>query len=186
MSVDGRTLRVMRSGRQLSLVLCLLLAATTAGCGGDPAPRAWAVAVCTALGPWRAEIGTLESKTQQQMIAKTPPGTARENLVRLFGSARNASETARAAVQQAGTPDVSDGARIAGDFAASLSAIRDAYGRARDGIGALATDPPKAFYDQVTVVVAKLGEDYDRSEPDITRLSSAELQQEFADAPECR
>ena len=65
-----------------------------AGCGG-PSPRAWAASVCEALTPWRAEINKLTSSTQQQMTAQTTPAQAKENLVRLFAGAEQASETAR-------------------------------------------------------------------------------------------
>ena len=43
--------------------------------------------MCNALAPWRTEIGTLATRTQQQMTAETTPAQAKENLVRLFGGA---------------------------------------------------------------------------------------------------
>src|SRR3954469_3941786 len=108
----------MRSVRPTSLLLLLALGATMGGCSGAPGPRLWAASVCTALAPWRTEIGTLTTRTQQQMTAATTPAQAKENLTRLFGGAQSASERARAGVQKAGVPDVAGGAQVAQSFTA--------------------------------------------------------------------
>jgi hypothetical protein len=164
------------------LVLCLPLAACSRGAD----PRQWAASVCTVLAPWRTEIDTLASRTQQQMTAATSPAQARENLVRLFGGAQAASERARAGVQRAGVPDADHGPEVARTFAAALSAMRDAYGRARDAIGALAVSPAASFYAGVTAVVATLNTQYRQSAPDTTRLESKQLRAAFDEVPECR
>jgi hypothetical protein len=176
----------MRSARPTSLLLLLTLAVTLGGCSSAPGPRAWAASVCTALAPWRAEIGTLTTRTQQQMTAETTPAQAKENLMRLFSGAESASERARAGVQKAGVPDVDHGDRVARSFTASLGAMRDAYGRARHGVEALATAPAKTFYTEVESVVATLNRDYAKSELDTSRLDSQELKDAFDEAPECR
>jgi hypothetical protein len=142
--------------------------------------------VCTALTPWRAEIGTLTTRTQQQMTAETTPAQAKENLTRLFAGAQDASEKARQGVEKAGVPDVDNGKQIADGFMSSLSAMRDAYGRAKSGIEALATSPAKTFYTQVGTVVQTLTAEYDKSGLDTTKLDSKELSEAFDDVPECR
>jgi hypothetical protein len=142
--------------------------------------------VCAALAPWRAEIGTLTSRTQQQMTAATTPAQAKENLTRLFGGAESASEQARAGVERAGVPDVDNGERVAESFVASLGAMRDAYGRARAGIDELATSPSKEFYTKVSTVVDKLNTEYQQSSLDTSRLDSEELKRAFDEVPECR
>jgi hypothetical protein len=120
------------------------------------------------------------------MTAATTPAQAKENLMRLFGGAEDASERARAGVQQAGVPDVDHGEQVAQSFTASLGAMRDAYGRAKTGIQALATAPTKTFYTKVEAVVEKLNSEYARSELDTSRLDSKELKQAFDEVPECR
>ena len=178
----------MRPARPLLVLTSLLCAALVAlaGCAASTAPRTWAAAVCTALAPWRAEISTLTDRTQEQMTAETSPAQAKENLVRLFNGAETASERARAGVERAGVPDVDQGEQVAESFTSSLSGMRDAYGRARSGIEALAISPQKAFYEQVGSVVQKLTEEYGQSELDTGKLSSVELKQAFDDVPECR
>jgi len=176
----------MRSARTIPLFVLLVLTVTLSACATAPDPRAWAANVCTVLGPWRTEIGTLTTRTQQQMTAETTPAQARENLMRLFGGAQEASEKARAGVEKAGVPDVDDGQRIAESFESSLSAMRDAYGRAKTGIEALAITPAKSFYTQVAAVVDTLQTEYSKSELDTSKLESKELSQAFAEVPECR
>jgi hypothetical protein len=176
----------MRSARPTALLVLLALAATLGGCSSGHAPRAWAASVCTALAPWRTEIGTLATRTNQQMTAETTPAQAKENLVRLFGGAESASERARAGVQKAGIPDVDRGRQVAESFTSSLSAMRDAYGRARAGIEALATSPTKTFYTQVAAVNDKLTSEYRQSELDTSKLDSKELKDAFDQVPECR
>lgn len=176
----------MRTARTTPLLLVLSFVVTLGGCAGGPAPRAWAASVCTVLAPWRSEIGTLATRTQQQMTAETTPAQAKENLTRLFGGAESASEKARAGVRKAGVPDVEQGKEVADSFTASLSAMRDAYGRAKGGIAALATSPSKDFYTKVGSVVETLNVEYKQSELDTSRLDSEELKKAFDEAPECR
>jgi hypothetical protein len=182
----GRTLLPMRPARPLAVLLVLPLLLPAAGCSGAHGARAWAASVCTTLQPWRSEIGALTSRTQQQMGAATTPGQAKENLMRLFGGAQEASERARAGVAEAGVPDVDGGREIADGFTGSLAAMRDAYGRARTGIEGLPTAPSKTFYDQVSRVVDQLNADYAASSLDTTKLTSTELQAAFDAVPECR
>ncbi|MEU3452453.1 hypothetical protein ABZ671_02435 [Micromonospora sp. NPDC006766] len=178
-----RTRRAALAGK-LTVVLATL-SLVVAGCGG-PSPRAWAASVCQALTPWRAEINKLTSSTQQQMTAQTTPAQAKENLVRLFAGAEEASETARRKVEQAGVPETEHGAEISAGFHASLSKMRDAYGRAREAIGGLDTAQADPFYDGVRVAVDILNKDYDASALDTSKLNSPELKEAFDEVPECR
>ena len=179
-----RTLQAMR--RPVTLVMLVVLAVLLGACASKPSAAAWAASVCDALAPWRAEIGTLTGRAQQQMTAKTTPAQAKENLVRLLGGAQTASETARAKVAKAGVPDVDGGDKVAAGFLASLSAIRDAYGRARDGVDRLDAEPADAFYAGVAEVLKTLNEEYGRSALDTSKLSSPGLRRAFDEVPECR
>lgn len=181
---DRRTLQAMR--RPVTLLVVLVLAAAIGACAARPSASAWAASVCDALAPWRAEIGALTARTQQQMTAKTTPAQAKENLVRLLGGAQTASETARAKVAKAGVPDVDGGDEVAAGFLLSLSAIRDAYGKARDGVERLDADPADAFYEGVAGVMETLNEEYGRSALDTSKLSSPGLRRAFEEVPECR
>lgn len=186
MSARSRTLLPMRAVRPISLVLALVLAVPVGGCSTQPGAQAWAALVCTALSPWRSQIDSLTNRTQQQMTTKTTPGQAKENLARLFDGAAAASEQARAEVERAGVPDVTNGDVIADGFLGSLAGIRDAYGTARSGIQALPTSPAETFYTEVGKVVERLTAEYERSSLDTTKLESVELQRAFDSLPECQ
>ncbi|MBO4207853.1 hypothetical protein [Micromonospora echinofusca] len=179
-----RTCRAATAGK-LTVVLATLVLAVS-GCGAGPSPRAWAASVCEALAPWRAEISKLTTYTQQQMTAQTTPAQAKENLVRLFAGAEQASETARQRVEDAGVPDVEQGAAVSKGFRTSLGKVRDAYGKARRTIEALDTGPASTFYDGVKAAVDTLNREYDASALDTSKLRSTELQQAFDEVPECR
>ncbi|MEU8821427.1 hypothetical protein [Actinoplanes sp. NPDC048796] len=177
----------MRSARPLVLLALLaLVTPSLVACSGAHSARAWATSVCTTLEPWRSEIGSLATRTQQQMETATTPNQAKENLSRLFAGAEDASERARAGVQKAGVPDVDDGQKIADGFLGSLSAMRDAYAKAKGGIQGLPTAPAETFYQQVTQVVSQLQSDYQASGLDTSKLNSQELQAAFDEVPECR
>ncbi|SIR24369.1 hypothetical protein [Micromonospora avicenniae] len=179
-----RTCRATAAGK-LTVVLATL-ALAVAGCGGGPSPRAWASSVCSALAPWRSEISRLTSSTDQQMTAQTTPAQAKENLVRLFDGAENASETARRQVEEAGVPEAEHGEEISAGFQSALGQMRDAYGRAADTIEGLSTGEPTVFYDGVRAAVETLNKEYDASTLDTSRLNSEELRQAFDEVPECR
>ncbi|MBU2667665.1 hypothetical protein KOI35_29550 [Actinoplanes bogorensis] len=176
----------MRPARPLALLVLIALCASLAACSDSHSPRAWAASVCTTLEPWRTEIGSLTTRTQQQMDTATTPGQAKENLMRLFSGAADASEKARAGVVKAGVPDVDGGSQIADGFTGSLAATRDAYAKAESGVEALATAPAQTFYQQVGRVVEQLQSDYQASGLDTSKLSSAELKAAFDEVPECR
>lgn len=176
----------MRRRRALPALLGVLLLALPGGCGGGPGARPWAASVCEALAPWRDEITALNRRAQQQMTAETTPAQAQENLVRLVAGAESASETARAKVAGAGTPDVPDGAKVARGFVDSLTAIRDAYRRAKQALQGLDTGQAKAFYDGVSAVLGVLNTEYARSALDTSSLDSPELERAFDEVPECR
>ncbi|MFC0097469.1 hypothetical protein ACFFKH_08000 [Micromonospora marina] len=179
-----RTRRAATAGK-LTVVLATLVLVVS-GCGGGPTPRAWAASVCQALTPWRAEISKLTSSTQQQMTAQTTPAQAKENLVRLFAGAEQASETARRKVEEAGVPEAERGAEVSAGFLGSLSKMRDAYGRARSAVDRLDTAQAGPFYDGVRAAVDTLNKEYDASALDTSKLNSTELKEAFDEVPECR
>ncbi|MEH1167870.1 hypothetical protein V6V47_21035 [Micromonospora sp. CPCC 205539] len=179
-----RTCRASAAGK-LTVVLATFVV-VLAGCGGGPSPRAWAATVCGALTPWRSEITKLTSSTDEQMTAQTTPAQAKENLVRLFGGAEQASETARRKVEQAGVPETANGEAISAGFSGSLEKMRNAYGRAREAIQGLGTGEATVFYDGVRATVETLNKEYDASALDTSQLNSEELKQAFDEVPECR
>lgn len=171
----------------LAVAVSLCLAGQLAGCGADGVePKQWAKSVCSALAPWRAEIADLTAKAQQQLQSARTPVQTKTNIVDLLAGAESASEKARAGVDGAGVPRVSDGKKVAEQFAASLSKARDAYGNAKRTVSALPTADAKTFYSAVGAAFATLKEEYERSAIDPAHVGPADLQQAFDEVPECR
>ena len=157
-----------------------------AGCGGGTGPDEWAGRVCGALAPWRTRIADLNAEAQRQMTGASTPEQARSHLLALLAGGESASETARAAVAAAGTPDVDGGAEVAHRFAASLQGARDAYAHARASIEVLSTQDTTAFYDGVVGVMARLNQEYTASALDPSRLDSLELRRAFDGVEQCQ
>lgn len=169
----------------LALALLFLVAECAGGCAQGPPPRAWAASVCSALAPWRAEIGTLTTRAQEQTPQSATPSQAKENLVRMLDGAHNASEKARTDVEAAGVPEAENGEAVAAAIVESLSKMRDAYGHARDAVQGLPTTDAASFYQAVADAMRTLQAEYSASVLDTTNLNSPELQQAFAEVPEC-
>jgi hypothetical protein len=170
-------------------LLFVLVSAGTSGCtdgNGEVAPKQWAQSVCAALTPWRAEIAELTTKAQQQLESAKTASQTKHNIVDLLRGAESASEKARLGVLAAGVPDVSDGAKVAEQFNASLAKARDAYGHAKGSIEALQAVEEKAFYTAVQSAFAVLKEEYEQSAIDPKHVGPKELQKAFNEVPECR
>ena len=167
-------------------MVSLSVMVTLTACGSGPTPESWAGEVCGALTPWRAQIAELNVDAQEQMSAAGTPAQAQAGLVRLLAGAESASETARAAVVAAGTPDVDGGDEIAGRFAASLRQARDAYAHARGDLQALPTTDAAVFYRRVASVLATLNAEYARSGVDTAGLESVELRDAFDKVDRCQ
>ena len=163
-----------------------LVVALVAGCSSGVEPRRWSRSVCAALTPWRTQISSLTSQAKEQITGGSTPRQAKESLVVLLGGVEAASEDARRAVAEAGTPDVPNGDQVASRFVASLTVARDAYAHARTAVAALPTSDATAFYDGVTAAFDQLNSEYAASALDTASLGSAELEAAFAEEPTCR
>jgi len=170
------------------LVAAIAIAAALSACGGATGvePKAWAKSVCTALRPWRDEIGALTKQVQQQMASATTPVQTKQNLLTLVTGAQTASDTALTKLKAAGTPAVEQGDRIAVQFANAVNGVRDAYAHARTAIEALNTGDAKAFYTAVAATFHTLDHEVSGSDLDTNKVGSVELRHAFDEVPECR
>jgi len=172
--------------RPLGVTAGLYLLALLAACSNGTPPDEWAGRVCAAMKPWRGQIEGLNATAQTRVSAATTPAQARTELLSLLAGAESATESARSAVQSAGTPDVDGGADVARRFVDALAGSRDAYARARTDLQALPTDDDKAFYDGVVVVLGRLTQEYARGSVDTARLDSQPLREAFDRVDQCR
>ena len=168
------------------LFACLAVVLVVAGCSHGPSAQQWTTSVCGALAPWRTALTDLNSRAADQMAQTTTVEQTRQNLIDLVTDARDATETARAAVVAAGVPDVDGGAEVAQSFADSLARTRDAYAQAETDLRALSGDDEKTFYDGVVAVLDRLTTAYQQAGDSLSTLNSPKLQAAFDSAPECQ
>lgn len=150
------------------------------------APAEWAGRVCGALGPWRTQIGDLNTRAQQQMATAKTPAETRTNLLVLLDGAASATDSARNAVVDAGAPDVDGGDAIAARFVDSITHARDAYATARASLEQLPMTDEKAFYDGVVAILGRLETEYAASELDTSTLDSVEVRAALDGSTQCQ
>ena len=169
------------------LLVVIGIASVLVGCSASSiAPDTWATSVCSALTPWRATITDLNRRATMQMQQTTTVEQTRRNLVELVTSARDATETARAAVAAAGVPDVAAGGAVASGFKLALESTRDAYDAAAEDLRSLPARDPTAFYDGVVEVMERLNRAYEQAGDTLAKLESPELRAAFDRVPECQ
>jgi hypothetical protein len=157
------------------------------GCGGSKvSPAEWAAKVCAALGPWRAQIATLNTQAQQQVSGASSPEQVRTSLLALLNGAAVASDNARVAVVAAGVPDVDGGQAVAARFIDALTRAREAYRHAGSDLGGLPTTNASSFYDGVVAVLGRLQTEYAASALDTSNLDAPALREAFDGVDQCR
>jgi hypothetical protein len=183
-----RTLPARPAERKPRTLLVAIAAAVLLAACSRPgiSPDAWVVTVCNALTPWRATITDLNQRAQTQMQQATTIAQTRRNLVDLVTHARDATETARAAVVAAGVPDAPGGESAAHGFQLSLESTRDAYDEAADDLRRLPDGDETAFYDGVVDVMDRLNRQYEQAGEKLSELDSPQLRAAFDRAPECQ
>lgn len=164
-------------------LLILVIVLTLSACSSGPNAQDWAAQVCKALDPWGSSIDDLTAQTKKAMGPKASPAESQDKLVKLLGGAAKASDKAYTAVVKAGVPDVDSGDAIANRFRDSLKATRNAYRDAHDSMESLDAGD-SGFYDDVTKVMDQLATDY-TNVPQVSKLSSDELRDAFAQLPQC-
>src|SRR5262245_48497083 len=158
-----------------------------AGCGDSKVPPAqWASKVCATVGPWRAQIESLNTQAQQHVSGASSPDQVRTSLLALLTGAAVASDNARQAVVAAGVPDVDGGDTVAARFADSLTRAREAYRHAGSDLASLPTGDASSFYDGVVAVMNRLQTEYAASALDTSNLDSPALRDAFDGVDQCR
>jgi hypothetical protein len=128
-----------------------------AGCGGSgpqdaegtgesavegTAPAVWIRTVCSSLLSWRHEIievGGAELRGRYQE-AKTPV-EARSAVVSYYADGVTRTDDLLRALDEAGSPAVEDGAKVAQAFRRGFSILRTAFAKAREQAKGLPVDP---------------------------------------------
>lgn len=160
----------------------------TAACGspGTVPPDEWAGSVCRAVRPWSAEIQRLQGAARRQIDGRSDARGTKTELITLFSGMAEATDVALGRIRGAGVPDVDDGDRIAGRFAAALGAARDSFTRGKEEVATLPTDDQARFYDGVSAAGKTMSRENGRAGRAFEDVSSPELDSAFEGVDACR
>jgi hypothetical protein len=177
--------------RWLARLGAVATAVAATGCGGgaeeEQVPASvWARSVCAAVVPWTAEVERLQGEARRRISAKSDVEQSKAELVRLFGAMELASDSAVQRVKGAGVPEVRDGGRIAAQFVRALVAARDSFGAGMSAVQRLPTVDEAAFHDGVVAAGHTMSRENGTASQAFASVSSPELDDAFAEIPECR
>jgi len=128
---------VSAATRTSALVGALLAVFALAGCGGSSGvtPSKYVRSICSALGVWKADVQNAGKQLQASGAGTASPPAAKRDYVQFVSALRAATQGAATALQNAGTPAVSNGKQIAdglsGAFARGAQGLVNAEAQAR-------------------------------------------------------
>ena len=90
-------------------------------------PKKWAQTVCTSLRDWEANIKDLTSEFRSAGGSSPDAAQVKDLLVTYLGNTVNETDTLLTQLDQAGTPNVKDGSKVAGLFQKAMTDVRDLF-----------------------------------------------------------
>jgi hypothetical protein len=124
--------------------LCLALApveAMAAGASVDPAT--YTHSVCTTLNSYKAQVASIQQSSN--LSSATTLTEVRDRLVSFLTQVGAASNTAVTSLQNAGTPNIKNGTKIAAVITNEITTLRDAFAKATRAARALNLNNVTAF-----------------------------------------
>lgn len=176
---------------------------------GDGSIEVWTATVCMSLSDWIDVIAAIDADAQDAVTLQgtgdradtgfdsgdtgtggdVGPAAGRRILVALFGDAADATDDLVQDLEDAGVPDIEDGAELTQLFLENFSNVRDAFVRARDDAADLPVDDAEDFADAAQSIL----DDIDVASTDVetafneasTELDVSEFEEAFADEEAC-
>lgn len=157
--------------------------------GGGTEPKAWAKEVCGSVGSWLDDVQKSSAAIGETAQNVTSLEEAKSDFVDYFDELVDRTDQMLSEIEEAGDPDLADGAAIGEDFRATIEPMRGALEDARGQAEDLPTDDPQAFAEgavqagqlvegeatQIAQAFSQLNEKHD----------TAELQRVFEEEPAC-
>jgi hypothetical protein len=137
---------------RVALVLCLAvlgLVVAVAGCGSGSSssdrvsPKRYATALCSAVGPFEADIAKRQGALDPTNIKNAQQG--KSALIGFLDAISADTQTAAGKLKAAGVPDVKDGKRIATAFVDLFERLQSTLQMAVTRAKSLPTGSPQAF-----------------------------------------
>jgi hypothetical protein len=143
-----------------TVVVSLSLLLSNSAPAKATSPQPYAHKVCSALATWATSVGAELSKFRGDSIARSNDLTAaKAELLKLLGDSVSDTDTAISALNRAGAPSTTNGAKFANGSAKAFDSIRKVLGSAKTKATKLATTDPTQF----GAAVRSLGASIDRA-----------------------
>lgn len=114
-------------------------------------PKKWVHSVCMSMGDWKSQIQQGQSLLNSVQSA-TDVTQVKDQVLSYLQSTVSATDQLLTSIGKAGTPSVKNGRKVARDFKAGFSQIRDVFVGARDTTQGLDTSDPTQFANSLTSV----------------------------------
>lgn len=127
----------------IGAVLLSVAPATALAQGATVDPPTYVHSVCTALSNYSGQVTTLQSAAN--LNSATSLTDVRDRIVTFLSQVRTATGTAVTALQNAGSPNIKDGSKIAAVIVRQISNLGDAFAKAEKLAQRLSTTDLNAF-----------------------------------------
>ena len=90
-------------------------------------PKQWAQSVCTSLRDWKTNVKDLTSEFRSAGGGSTDAAQVKDLLVTYLGNTVNETDALLTQLDEAGTPNLNDGSKVAGLFQQAITDVRDLF-----------------------------------------------------------
>lgn len=174
------------AARPIALILALAVVATGCSAPREQKPEAWATSVCHDAVPPLSKAAAEIRRAAEPLARHDSPAKAKGEMITAVKAALAATDKALKALDDAGEPDVKDGATIAKTFRGVISRSRAGLVKAEKSLRALATSDQTKFDVDVTRVFNQLAADYRTAGQLDNKLKSPALEKAFKTVPACK
>jgi len=159
-----------------SVIAAVAASAILVGCGGASkvSARDYASSVCTATGTW---VKNIQAESQQMASAITgSPANGKQEISKFLNQVIGQTDTLISKLKDAGTPDVTNGDRIATTFLNAFEQAKTGLESLRGDVSNLPTNDPAAFATAAKKLSDKITQVFNRADTAMGGLKSPELE----------
>jgi hypothetical protein len=175
-------------------VVCVVLAFTAAGCGGDgggssssKSPDEWAETVCGALDDWGTSLQASSQELGPAMQNTRDLESVKQNYIAFLEDAEQSSQELVDEVKSAGPPDTEAGEAVQSELVSALEKVQQSFSRAVDRAEELPTTAGDALRNEVGVLSNEVEKNLQAAGSSFNGIAerSSEIKEAFEDTDSC-
>ncbi|MDH6703150.1 small secreted protein [Streptomyces griseoviridis] len=167
-----------------------VLALTLSGCGsgdnGNEKLDAWAKQVCDAVQPQAKKIEAANAAIQKETSDNSKPADVKKTDAQAFQDMSQAYKAIGTAVQQAGAPNVDNGAKKQQDAVKELNGISASYASLKKQVDDLDTKDQAKFADGLKGIATALNKLSQSGNDALKTLEEGDVGKAMAKQPSCK